>query len=142
MKHKLNETVAMDLKEWTKGTGFYIVDHITRYSAQTVIKIKKKQLIVEEIFKIWIKAFGFLKNVKRSLIIKFSLNFDEPEITIKTAAIEHKISFGNRLAELAQALGAKNSTQSAHGVSTNQLFMREILNIFHFSMANNLYQKV
>ena len=42
MKHKLNETVAMDLKEWTKGTRFYIVDHITRYSARTVIKIKKK----------------------------------------------------------------------------------------------------
>ena len=42
MKHEVNETVAMDLKEWTKGTGFYIVDHITRYSARTVIKIKKK----------------------------------------------------------------------------------------------------
>ena len=117
MKHEVNETVAMDLKEWTKGTGFYIVDHITRYSARTVIKIKKKQLIVEEIFKIWIKAFGFLKNVKQLQNIKSHsaiVWLNQRRLWVQN--IQHRVPM----------VLVKTS-----------YFMGEILDIYHFSMANN-----
>ena len=54
MAHRFNETVAMDLKEWKEGTSktwfLHLVDHATRYSASAVIKSKRKEVIVAQIF--------------------------------------------------------------------------------------------
>ena len=43
----------MDLKEIN---GFKI-DHVTRYSAATIVKPKQKEKIVKAIFKIWIRPY-------------------------------------------------------------------------------------
>ena len=64
MAHQFNEVVGMDLKEWKNDEGkkvrfLHLVDHATRYSASSLIKSKKKEVIVEELFKIWIKIFGY-----------------------------------------------------------------------------------
>ena len=67
LAHVFNETVAMDLKEWTecstKTWFLHMIDHATRYSASSVIRSKRKEVIVDEIFKIWIKIFGYLKKI-------------------------------------------------------------------------------
>ena len=47
----------MDLKQWSYQNKYWlihIVDHLTRYSASCVIQSKRKEVIVESIFKIWI----------------------------------------------------------------------------------------
>ena len=45
-KH-FNETVALDLKEWSSNTWFlHMIDHLTRFSASCVIKSKHKEVIV------------------------------------------------------------------------------------------------
>ena len=51
----------MDFKRWSYGEKIWLlhlVDHLTRYSASCVIRSKKKEVIVEVIFKIWISVFG------------------------------------------------------------------------------------
>ena len=57
-----NETVAIDLKEWTKAkdkTWFlHLVDHATCFSQSVIIKNKQKEVIVRELFKMWIAMFG------------------------------------------------------------------------------------
>ena len=64
-----NEIVAVDLKEWTRShskTWFlHLIYHAIRYSASPVKKPKKKKIIVENIFKIWIKIF---RNPKKMLV--------------------------------------------------------------------------
>ena len=56
-----NETKAMDLKEWTKRYSntclLHLIEHSSRYKASAVIKSKKKEIILEKFFKIWIKFF-------------------------------------------------------------------------------------
>ena len=42
-----NETVALDLKEWSSNTWFlHMIDHLTKFSASCVIKSKYKEVIV------------------------------------------------------------------------------------------------
>ena len=56
-----NETIAMDLKEWSyhrKIWLLHIVDHATRYSSSCVIYNKRRETIIENVFKIWIGIFG------------------------------------------------------------------------------------
>ena len=65
--HVFNETVPMDLKEWTEGstkTWFrHMIGHAPKYSASSVIKNKKKEKVVDQIFSIWIKIFGFPQKI-------------------------------------------------------------------------------
>ena len=56
--HDFNETVAMDLKRFRNGYIFHLVDHATRYSAGAMIYSKKKEVIIDKIFKHWIGIFG------------------------------------------------------------------------------------
>ena len=62
MAREFNETVAMDLKEWTKDESnvwfLHLVDHATRFSQSIVIRSKSKEVIVNGIFKIWMTVFG------------------------------------------------------------------------------------
>ena len=62
MAKTFNETVAMDLKEWTNGDKMvwflHLVDHATRFSASAVITSKQKNVIVKELFKTWVSIFG------------------------------------------------------------------------------------
>ena len=50
---EFNESVAMDLKQWSyqdKVWLIHIVDYFTRYSVSWVIQPKRKEVIVESIF--------------------------------------------------------------------------------------------
>ena len=61
MAKHFNETVAMDLKEWSyspKIWFLHLIDHATRYSASCIIYTKKKEEIVKKIFSLWISVFG------------------------------------------------------------------------------------
>eukprot|EP00111_Clytia_hemisphaerica_P021079 TCONS_00062116-protein len=99
----LNETVAMDLKEWKEGSSktwfLHLVDHATRYSASSVIKSKKKEVIVGQLFDIWIKIFGY----PNKFLVDNGGEFDNQEfqdfcenlnIKIKTTAAESPWSNG------------------------------------------------
>ena len=55
----------MDLKQWSYQNKYWlihIVDHLTRYSASCVIQSKRKEVIIESIFKIWTAIFGSSKS--------------------------------------------------------------------------------
>ena len=58
LAHDFNETVAMDLKSFRNGYIFHLADHATRYSAGAMIYSKKKEVIIDKIFKHWIGIFG------------------------------------------------------------------------------------
>lgn len=62
---EFNETVALDLKIYENNKTYFlhIIDHATRFSAATVIKAKKSQVIVDEFFKHWVAVFGVPKKV-------------------------------------------------------------------------------
>ena len=59
MAKTFNETLAMDLKQWSSNVWFvYIIDHATRYSSSCVIYTKKKEEVVKKLFENWIIIFG------------------------------------------------------------------------------------
>lgn len=152
MAHRLNETVAMDLKEWKEGMSktwfLHMVDHATRYSASSVIKSKRKDVIVAQMFDIWVKIFGY----PNKILVDNGGEFDNHEfqdfcenlnIKIKTTAAEspwsnglverHNGIIGENVTKimndvkcdlsvaLSWAVSAKNSLQNVHGFSPNQL---------------------
>ena len=54
-----NQTVAMDLKEYSKNVWFlHLIDLATRYSAAAVIRSKDKDVIAKKLCQIWIAIFG------------------------------------------------------------------------------------
>ena len=59
-----NDIVAIDLKDYTntdlgiKYKLMHLVDHCTRYGQCIVVKSKKKEVIIEGMFKAWIQIFG------------------------------------------------------------------------------------
>ena len=150
-----NETVAIDLKEWTKAkdkTWFlHAVGQAARFSQLVVITSKGKEVIVRELFKMWIAIFGYPKKFFVDSGGEFHNDefFDFCEklnITIKTMAAENP--WGNGLIErhngiigesvskimshvncsselaLSWAVSAKSSLQNVYGFSPNQLVFR------------------
>ena len=149
---KFSECVAMDLKQWSyqnKVWLIHIADNLTRYNASCVIQSKRKKVIVECIFKIWIAIIGSAKRFlvdnggefSNSEFISFRENFN---INIKTTAAKNPWS--NSLAEhhngvlgntvrmmmsdkpnysletgVAWAIATKNSLKNVYGFSPNQL---------------------
>ena len=65
--HVFSETVAMDLKEWTDGSSrtqfLHMTDHAARYSASSVIKSKRKEVVVDQIFSIWMTILGYPQKI-------------------------------------------------------------------------------
>ena len=128
-----------------------MIDHATRYCASSVIRSRRKEVIVDEIFKMWIKIFGGPKK-----ILVDNGEFDNQgfhdfcenlNTTIKTTAAEspwsnsmverHNGIIGESVTKimhdvkcsldvaLSWALSAKNSLQNFHGFSPNQLVFGE-----------------
>ena len=58
LAHDFNETVAMDLKQFRGAYILHMVDHPTRYSVAAIISSKRKEVIIDKIFKHWIVIFG------------------------------------------------------------------------------------
>ena len=65
MSQKFNETVCMDLKEFihNKLWILHIIDSSTRYSAARMISTKAKEVVVQNIFMMWICYFGRPKRI-------------------------------------------------------------------------------
>ena len=159
----------MDLKEWTEGSNktwfLHMIDHATRYNASSIIKSKRKEIIVDEMFKIWVKIFGYPKRI----LVDNGGEFDNQDfrdfcenlnITIKTTAAEspwsngmverHNGIIGESVAKiindinctlnvaLSWALSAKNSLQNFHGFSPNQLVFGRNPNFLLCFMINYL----
>lgn len=146
-----NETIAMDLKEWSNNKKIWflhIIDHATRYSVSSVIRSKKKEVIVKKIFQCWIGSFGYPNKIlvdnggefANDEFITFCENLN---IRICTTAAEspwsnglverHNAVLGLTVAKtiedtkcdldiaVAWAVSAKNSLKNVNGFSPNQL---------------------
>ena len=54
-----NKTVVMDLISYSRGTWiFHLIDMFSRYSAACVVRSKRKEVIADAIFKVWLSYFG------------------------------------------------------------------------------------
>ena len=55
-----NQVVTMDLKEIKKGEIWilHMVDCATRYTAAAIVRSKRKEVIVQKVFQIWMAYFG------------------------------------------------------------------------------------
>ena len=146
-----NETIAMDLKEWSNSKKIWflhIIDHATRYSVSSVIRSKKKEVIVKKIFQCWIGSFEYPNKIlvdnggefANDEFITFCENLNT---RICTTAAESPWSNGlverhnailgltvtktieetkcNLDIAVAWAVSAKNSLKNVNGLSPNQL---------------------
>ena len=143
------QTVAMDLKEYSKNVWFlHLIDLATRYSAAVVIRSKDKDVIAKTLCQIWIAIFGsphkflsdnggeFSNELWQDICENFNIapattsaeflwsngtcerhNSVLTEAVTKTT-VEKKCDLETALA---WPLSAKNSLQSFHGFSPNQL---------------------
>ena len=146
-----NETVAMDLKVYNHNNNIYflhVIDHATRYSAASVIRSKKAEVIVSQFFKIWIAVFGCPLKVLSDNGGEFANQMfldmcDNLNITFLTTAAEapwsnglvekHNEVLGATVCKiledincsldiaLAWAVNAKNTLHNIHGFSSHQL---------------------
>ena len=54
LAHDFNERVAMDLKIFRNGYIMHLLDHAARFSAAAIIYSKRKEVIIDKLFKHWI----------------------------------------------------------------------------------------
>ena len=154
MSRDFNDVIALDLKALNGFIIIHIIDHATRFSAAAVIKSKRKEDIVDSLFKHWIAIFGpprtilsdnggeFNNNVFRELGEQFNI--------IKTTAAEspwsngiverHNAVLGKMINKLlldesvkysfdvvvAWVVSAKTASKSCYGYSPNQLVFGRI----------------
>ena len=52
----------MDLKHFENVLILHLIDHASRFSAAATIKSKHKEVIIEQIFRIWISIFWTSSN--------------------------------------------------------------------------------
>ena len=161
-----NQCVAMDLKKFGNVHLLHLIDHATRLSACAVIKSKSPEVVIRQIFKIWISIYGcpdsflsdnggeFSNSKFREMCEKFNIN-------VKTTAAEspwsnglcerhNKVLADNVMKIVAEngcgldiavcwAINAKNSLQNVHGYSPFQLVFGQIHGCLVFSMINLLH---
>ena len=143
-----NQTVAMDLKEYSQNVWFlHLIDLVTRYPEAAVIKSKDKDAIAKKLCQIWIAIFGsphkfFSDNggeLSNEIYRDFCENFN---IAPATGVAEspwsngtcerHKTMVDTKHdfeTALAWPLSAKNSRHSFYGFSSNQLVFGRNLNL-------------
>lgn len=147
---EFNDTIAMDLKTYRNNEIYFmhVIDHATRFSAASVIRSKKKEVIVGQFFKHWVAVFGSPRRIlsdnggefANSEFIEMCENLN---VNFLTTAAESPWSNGlvekhnhiigeavykimediNCSVEIALcwAVNAKNSLQSVYGFSPHQL---------------------
>ena len=89
----------MDLKQCEGGLILHLLDHVSRYSVVAIIKSKRKEVIIEHIFKIWISDFGlpsshFSDNGGEFKNEEFSEMCEAMNIVVKMTAAEALWSYG------------------------------------------------
>lgn len=147
---EFNETVAMDLKIYKNNSIYFlhIVDHVTRFSAASVIRSKRKEVIIDAFFKSWIAVFGppqkvlsdnggeFANAAFIDLCQNFNINFltTAAEAPWSNGLVEkHNGIIGEAVSKIVEdtncsvevalcwAVHAKNSLQNIHGFSSYQI---------------------
>ena len=150
LANEFNETVALDLKTYENNSIYFlhIVDHATRFSAASVIRSKRSEVIVNQFFKIWVAIFGqpqkvLSDNGREFANSEFVQMCENLNINYITTAAESPWSNGlverhnaiiseavNKILEevnctlevaLCWAVNAKNSLQNIYGFSPYQL---------------------
>ena len=146
LAHDFNETVTMDLKPFRNVYIFHLIDHTTRYSAGAIINAKRKEVVVDKIFKHWIALFGTTKLFLSDNGGEFNNDIfhemgEQLNINVKTTGAEspwsngiiekHNGINGNMMEkvlsdvcyslEVAWCLSAKYGLLNSYGYSPNQL---------------------
>ena len=145
---KFNEVVIMDIKLYQGTPLLHLIDSCTRFSASAVLKSKKAEVVVENMFKMWISLFGCPLEFRSGN----SSEFDNEQfrdlgetVDIKVRTTAAYSPWANWLCEgynrvlgelidkileevecsltvaVAWATSAKNSIQNVHGFSPAQL---------------------
>ena len=74
LAEEFDEVVAMDLKIFESSIILHLVDHVTRFSAATVVKSKDRNEIIKHLFRTWISIFSapskFLMIMAGNLVMK------------------------------------------------------------------------
>ena len=155
---QFNGVVCMDLKEVVKGKIWilHLVDAITGYTAASLINRKKKEVVIEKIFMIWLAYFGsptkFHSDCGGEFVNEVLMELGEMfSIEISTTPGESpfsngKVERGNLLlfeamqktmddvgcsmeTALAWSVCAKNCLQASHGFSPNMLVFGQNLQL-------------
>ena len=150
MANEFNETVGIDLKIYENNKIYFLhmVDHLTRYSAAAVIRSKRPEVIIDNIFKFWIAIFGAPKkflsdNGGEFANSEFADMCENLNINFRTTSAESPFSNGlvekqndilgeavSKILEevncsievaLCWAVNAKNSLHNIYGFSPYQL---------------------
>ena len=58
LAEEFNEALAMDLKIFKSSIILHLVDHVRRFSAAAVVKLKDRNEIIKHLLCIWISIFG------------------------------------------------------------------------------------
>ena len=145
---EFNEMVAMDLKFFDGHIILHLIDHLTRFSAATILKSKQPDEIISGLMRCWLSLFGpprkFLCDNggefanKKFIELAESMNVRVLHTAAESpwsnglverhnatlAEILHKILAENNTdlqTALAWAVHAKNSLTNVHGFSPAQL---------------------
>ena len=145
-----NQVVCMDLKEHVHNKSWllHLIDAKTRYSAAVIITSKHQDVIIENIFLMWIAYFGtpnsFLsdnggefsndsfREMNEKLNIKTTTTAGESPFSSGMVERHHLVVYSSMIktmldtkcsakVALAWALSSKNSLQNHAGYSPNQL---------------------
>ena len=150
MATRFGQCVAMDLKAFGNVHLLHLIDHATRFSAGAVIRTKKAETVMKELFRVWISVFGapdkflsdnggeFNNEIYREVAEKLN-------IVLKTTAAEspwsnglverHNQILGNMIKKtmadtgcslemaVMWSLNAHNSLADVHGFSPYQLVL-------------------
>ena len=153
-----NSVVSMDLKELVKGKEWilHLEDNATCYTAAALINNKRKETIVEKIFKIWLAYFGapekfhsdcgrefdnnVFKHMNESFNIETSTTPGESPFSNGKVERANKILYETMMktmeevgcskeTALAWAVCAKNCLLSNQGYSPNMLVFGQNINL-------------
>ena len=149
LAHDFNEVVCMDLKELenTKLWMLHLIDAATRYSGASLIKTKRAEVIINNVFQHWIRYFGsptkFLSDNGGEFANEQYCEMNE-KLGVETLTTAAESPFSNGMVErhnavlaetmaktkaeakcddemaLAWAVSSKNSLSNSEGYSANQ----------------------
>lgn len=155
--NRFNDTVCLDLKEYQHNQCWilHLIDTSTRYSAARLIKTKKSEEIIRNIFLMWISYFGapkrFLSDNGGEFNNEGYRQMNE-KLNIETCPTAAESPFSNGTVErhnliiaeamgktlddekcepeiaLAWAVSAKNALQNHSGYSPNELVFGSNIN--------------
>ena len=99
MATKFGECVAMDLKMFRGNILLHLIDHATRLSACAIVRSKRPEEIIRQIFRVWISVYGcpekfLMDNGGEFSNEHFRQLCEKVNITVKTTGAESPWSNG------------------------------------------------